>query len=297
MTPDPFTAEWFSALASIVVIDLILAGDNALVIGLAARNVPPTLQGRVILWGTVGAIGVRALLTGVVVWLLKIPGFMLVGGVALVYVGWKLTHPDGKDEASVAAQSTVRGAVQTIIIADAVMGVDNVLAVGGAAHGSLLLVLIGLAVSVPIVIWGSTLVLKWVERYPAILWLGAAVIGWTAAKMIASEPLLAVALHEMRWLHTALYVAIVGGLAGAPAWRMLDASHRLHVATLAVVAAWLVAFGWLDERLAAAIDPADVWQWDESLVDFVRWIGWIPIVIAMQRAMRAAAKNTRAKAP
>ena len=297
MTPDPFTAAWFSALASIVVIDLILAGDNALVIGLAARNVPPASQRRVILWGTVGAIGVRALLTGVVVWLLKIPGFMLVGGLALVYVGWKLTHADGKDEASVAAQSTVRGAVQTIIVADAVMGVDNVLAVGGAAHGSLLLVLIGLAVSIPIVIWGSTLVLKWVERYPAILWLGAAVIGWTAAKMISSEPLLAGALHEMRWLHTALYVAIVGGLAGAPAWRMLDASHRLHVATLALVAAWLVVFGWLDERLAAAIDPADAWQWDESLVDFVRWIGWIPIVIAMQRAMRAAAKTTRAKAP
>jgi YjbE family integral membrane protein len=217
MTPDLFTAAWFSALASIVVIDLILAGDNALVIGLAARNVPPAMQRRVILWGTVGAIGVRALLTAVVVWLLKIPGFMLVGGLALVYVGWKLTHDDAKDEASVAAQSTVRGAVQTIIIADAVMGVDNVLAVGGAAHGSLLLVLIGLAVSIPIVIGGSTLVLKWVERYPAILWLGAAVIGWTAAKMIASEPLLAEMLHGRRWLSTALYVAIVGGLAGAPA--------------------------------------------------------------------------------
>jgi YjbE family integral membrane protein len=296
MTPDLFTAAWFSALASIVVIDLILAGDNALVIGLAARNVPLVLQRRVILWGTVGAIGVRALLTAVVVWLLKIPGFMLVGGLALVYVGWKLTHDGAKDEGSVAAQSTVRGAVQTIIIADAVMGVDNVLAVGGAAHGSLLLVLIGLAVSIPIVIWGSTLVLKWVERYPAILWLGAAVIGWTAAKMIASEPLLAGTLHGRRWLHTALYVAIVGGLAGAPAWRMLDASHRLQVATLAVVAAWLVVFGWLDERLAAAIDPADAWQWDESLVDFVRWIGWIPVVIAMQRALRAATK-TRAKAP
>jgi YjbE family integral membrane protein len=296
MTPDPFTAGWFSALASIIVIDLILAGDNALVIGLAARNVPTALQRRVILWGTVGAIGVRAVLTGVVVWLLKIPGFMIVGGLALVYVGWKLTRADAKDDESVVAQSTVRGAVQTIIVADAVMGVDNVLAVGGAAHGSLLLVLIGLGVSIPIVIWGSTLVLKWVARYPAILWLGAAVIGWTAAKMIASEPLLAGVLDGRRWLHTALYVAIVGGLAGAPAWRMLEASHRLHVATLAIVAAWLVVFGWLDERLAAAIDPADAWQWDESLVDFVRWIGWIPVVIAMQRLMRAATK-VRAKAP
>ena len=296
MTPELFTPAWFSALASIVVIDLILAGDNALVIGLAARDVPAASQRRVIVWGTIGAIAVRALLTAVVVWLLKIPGFLLVGGLALVYVGWKLTHDGTKGEAAVAAQSTVRGAVQTIVIADAVMGVDNVLAVGGAAHGSLMLVLIGLAVSVPIVIWGSTLVLKWVERYPAILWLGAAVIGWTAAKMIASEPLLSGMLHGQRWLQMALYVAIVGGLAGAPAWRMLDPSHRLHVATVAVVAAWLVVFGWLDERLAAAIDPTDGWQWDESVVDFVRWIGWIPIVIAMQRAMRASTK-ARAKAP
>ena len=297
MNPELFSAPWFSALASIIVIDLILAGDNAIVIGLAARNVPVASQRRVIVWGTVGAIAVRAALTAIVVWLLKIPGFLLIGGLALVYVGWKLTHEGGgSDDSGIAAKSSVRGAVQTIIIADAVMGVDNVLAVGGAAHGSLLLVLIGLAVSIPIVIGGSTLVLKWVERYPAILWLGAAVIGWTAAKMIASEPLLAEMLHGRRWLSTALYVAIVGGLAGAPAWRMLDASHRFQVATLAVVAAWLVVFGWLDERLAAAIDPADAWQWDESLVDFIRWIGWIPVVIAMQRALRATTK-TRAKAP
>jgi YjbE family integral membrane protein len=296
MTPELFTPAWFSALASIVVIDLILAGDNALVIGLAARNVPASMQRRVILWGTIGAIAVRALLTAIVVWLLKIPGFLLVGGLALVYVGWKLTHDGGKNESSVAAKATVRGAVQTIVIADAVMGVDNVLAVGGAAHGSLLLVVIGLVVSIPIVIWGSTLVLKWVERYPAILWLGAAVLGWTAAKMIASEPLLAAVLHASRWLHTALYVVIVGGLAGAPAWRLLEPSHRLHVATLAVVAAWLVVFGWLDQRLSAALDPAGAWQWDESLVDFVRWLGWIPVVIAMQRVLRTT-KRTRATPP
>ena len=178
MNLELFSAPWFSALASIIVIDLILAGDNAIVIGLAARKVPAPLQKRVILWGTVGAIVVRALLTAIVVWLLRIPGFLLIGGLALVYVGWRLTHDgDTRDDPSVTARTSVRGAVQTIIIADAVMGVDNVLAVGGAAHGSLLLVLIGLAISIPIVIWGSTLVLKWVERYPAILWFGAAVLG------------------------------------------------------------------------------------------------------------------------
>jgi YjbE family integral membrane protein len=290
MTPELFTAPWFSALASIIVIDLILAGDNAIVIGLAARNVPASLQRRVILWGTVGAIVVRALLTAVVVWLLKIPGFLLIGGLALVYVGWKLTHDGGKDETSVAAKSTVRGAVQTIIIADAVMGVDNVLAVGGAAHGSLLLVTIGLAVSIPIVIWGSTLVLKWVERYPAILWLGGAVLGWTAAKMIASEALVAGVLQDHPLLRGALYALVVGGLVAAPVWRMLGASHRMHVAMLAVLTLWLAAFGWLDEQLGAGLDPADGWQWDESIVDFVRWIGWIPVVIAMQRRFGARTK-------
>jgi predicted tellurium resistance membrane protein TerC len=106
MTPEPLSAAWFSALASIVVIDLILAGDNALVIGLAARNVPRESQRRVILWGTVGAIAIRALLTAVVVWLLKIPGFLLVGGIALVYIGWKLTRDGGKEAPNVAAATS-----------------------------------------------------------------------------------------------------------------------------------------------------------------------------------------------
>lgn len=283
MTPDLFSGAWFSALASIIVIDLILAGDNALVIGLAARNVPAQSQRRVILWGTFGAIAVRALLTAVVVWLLKIPGFLLVGGLALVYIGWKLTHDAGASEPAVAARPSVRGAVQTIIIADAVMGVDNVLAVGGAAHGSMLLVVIGLAVSVPIVIWGSTLVLKWVTRYPAILWLGAAVLGWTGAKMIASEPLLAGTLQEHRALRSLLYVLIVGGLVAVPVFRMLRPSQRFPLAALIVVAAWLTIFGWLDDAISTGLDPAGAWEWDESVVDFVRWIGWIPLVIALSR--------------
>lgn len=284
MNLEIFSPAWLSALASIIVIDLILAGDNAIVIGLAARNVPVPLQRRVIVWGTAGAIIVRALLTAIVVWLLKIPGFLLIGGLALVYVGWKLTHDaDGRSDPAIAAKRSVRGAVQTIIIADAVMGVDNVLAVGGAAQGSMLLVLIGLAVSIPIVIWGSTLVLKWVERYPAILWVGAAVLGWTAAKMIASEPLLAGFLRDHRALRVALYVAIVGGLVAAPVFRILRPSHRYQVATIALLALWLTGFGWLDDRLSEGLDPAGSWVWDESIVDFIRWIGWIPVAIRMQR--------------
>ena len=285
MSPELFSAAWFSALASIIVIDLILAGDNAIVIGLAARNVPAAMQQRVILWGTAGAIIVRALLTAVVVWLLKIPGFLLIGGIALVYIGWKLTRGGDIGHDSVAARDSVRGAVQTIIVADAVMGVDNVLAVGGAAHGSFTLVVIGLAVSIPIVIWGSRLVLKWVERYPAILWLGAGVLGFTAAKMIASEPLLAARIAAQPPLRLLLYVAIVGGLVGAPLFRALSPRHRLQAAAILLVAAWLAGWGWLDERLSAGLDPAGAWEWDESLVDFVRWVGWMPLLIGLQRGL------------
>lgn len=286
MTPELLSPAWFSALASIVVIDLILAGDNALVIGLAARKVPRESQRKVVLWGTAGAILIRALLTAVVVWLLKIPGFLFVGGIALVYIGWKLTHGNEKSPHDVAGASTVRSAVQTIVVADAVMGVDNVLAVAGAAHGSMLLVLIGLAVSVPIVIWGSTLVLKWVERYPAILWLGAAVLGWTGAKMIASEPFVAAALQGHTLLRALLYAVIVGGLVAVPAYRTLHRSQRFELAMLIGVALWLAGFGWLDDVISARIDPADAWHWDESIVDFVRWIGWMPLVIALGRRFR-----------
>lgn len=285
MNPELFSSAWFSALASIIVIDLILAGDNAIVIGLAARNVPPAMQRRVILWGTAGAIIVRGLLTAVVVWLLKIPGFLAVGGIALAYIGWKLTRGGDPGHAKVAPRNSVRAAVQTIIVADAVMGVDNVLAVGGTAHGSFALVAIGLAVSIPIVIWGSTLVLKWVERYPAILWLGAGVLGFTAAKMIASEPLLAATIAARPPLRLLLYAVIVGGLVGAPLFRALLPPHRLQAAALLVLAAWLAAWGWLDERLAAGLDPAGAWQWDESLVEFVRWVGWIPVLIGLQRGL------------
>jgi len=290
MNPEIFSAPWFSALASIIVIDLILAGDNAIVIGLAARNVPVASQRRVIVWGTVGAIAVRAVLTAVVVWLLKIPGFLLIGGLALVYVGWKLTHEGGgRDDPAVAAKSSVRGAVQTIIIADAVMGVDNVLAVGGAAHGSMLLVLIGLAVSIPIVIWGSTLVLKWVVRFPQIMWFGAAVLGWTAAKMIASEPMLGAWFAAAPWGRTLLSVLIVGGLVALPIWRAASPDARAQSLVIAIVIAWLSAFGYIEQRWSDKFDPIDAWEWEHEIIDLVRWIGWIPLALwAHRRAARAA---------
>jgi YjbE family integral membrane protein len=282
MTPELWSAAWFSALMSIVLIDLVLAGDNAIVIGLAARNVPPHLQRRVILWGTAGAIIVRALLTGVVVWLLKIPGFLLVGGLALIYIGWKLTREEDKGHA-IEAKASFRAAVQTIVVADAVMGVDNVLAVGGAAHGSWLLVIIGLVISIPIVVWGSSLVLKWVERYPVIIWVGAGVLGWTAAKMIASEPLLAGWLIAHPHFITALEVVVVCGLVAAPAWRWLPHRHREQAVALIVMTVWLVAFGALEDRIGFVFHPFDQWGLADELVDLVRWVGWIPVVMLASR--------------
>jgi YjbE family integral membrane protein len=215
-----FSPDFFSALLAIVLLDLVLAGDNAIVIGLAARNVPAEMRNRVIFWGTAGAIVIRALLTLVVVWLLKIPGFLLAGGLALVWIAWKLTQDDGSAPGhQITPKASVRSAIQTIVIADAVMGVDNVLAIGGAAHGSALLVVLGLLISIPIVVWGSQMILKLVDRFPLIIVLGAAVLGWTAAKMIVGEPLLRdwFAANDMARL--ALYVVAIAGVTVPPLWR------------------------------------------------------------------------------
>ena len=182
-----FSTPWWSALLAIILIDLVLAGDNAIVIALAARSLPPKLQKKAIIWGTVGAIVVRSAMTVAVVWLLQIPGLMLVGGLGLLWIAYKLLADTGDGEHQGPVVSTFWGAMKTIVVADALMGIDNVLGVAGAAQGSFDLVIIGLLISVPIVVFGSTLVLKMVERFPIIIKLGAAVLAFTAAKMIVSE--------------------------------------------------------------------------------------------------------------
>ena len=147
------TPEFWSALAAIIVIDLVLAGDNAIVIALAARNLPKELQRRAVLWGTFGAVAVRATLTVAVLWLLEIPGLMLAGGLLLAWIAYRLLAGDeGGREHDVAPAKSFWAAMRTIVVADAVMGLDNVLAVAGAAHGSILLVVTGLLVSIPIVV-------------------------------------------------------------------------------------------------------------------------------------------------
>jgi YjbE family integral membrane protein len=215
MIPSP---EFLSALLAIVVIDLVLAGDNAIVIALAARNLPKPLQRRAVIWGTVGAVVVRASLTVGVLWLLQIPGLMLAGGALLMWIAYRLlTGDDGGREHDLAPAMSFWAAMRTIVIADAVMGLDNVLAVAGAAHGSMLLVVLGLLISIPIVVWGSTLILHWIERFPSILYIGGAVLAWTAAKMIVGEPMVEEELAARPGFVTAIYVAVIGGVLGL-AW-------------------------------------------------------------------------------
>ncbi len=217
-----FSTPWWSALLAIILIDLVLAGDNAIVIALAARNLPQHLQKKAIIWGTVGAIAVRSAMTLVVVWLLKIPGLMLVGGLGLVWIAYKLLADQGGDEHDGPVASTFWGAMKTIVVADALMGIDNVLGVAGAAHGAMDLVIIGLLISVPIVVFGSQIVLKLVERFPIIIQLGAAVLAFTAAKMIISEPLLDPVFDPPELVHTiarwSTYAVAIAGVLGAGFW-------------------------------------------------------------------------------
>lgn len=219
------SAAWWSALLAIILIDLVLAGDNAIVIALAARNLPPEHKNKAIIWGTVGAIAVRSVMTLGVVWLLKIPGLMAVGGVGLLWIAYKLLADEGGGDEHGPAATTFWGAMKTIIVADALMGVDNVLGVAGAAHGSMDLVVIGLLVSVPIVVFGSKVVLKLVERFPIIIQAGAAVLAFTAAKMIVAEPMLDGVFDPNAMARWSTYAVCVVGVLGA-GWLAARSSRR-----------------------------------------------------------------------
>ena len=235
--------EFLTALFAIVVIDLVLAGDNAIVIALAARRLPAHLQRQAIVWGAVGAIVVRSAMTLVVVWLLKIPGLLMVGGLLLIWIAYRLLLPEKSDGDHGKIPSAVGfwSAIQTIVVADMVMGLDNVLAVAGAAQGSYLLVVLGLLISVPIVVWGSTLLLGWVERHPGIVYFGAGVLAWTAVKMLMSEPFVKDALGANTAAVALIYLVTIGGVL----WTGFVKNHRRLEsrisARLAVLARFIVA--------------------------------------------------------
>ena len=209
------SSAWLSALLAIVLIDLVLAGDNAIVIALAAKSLPAHLQKKAIVWGTVGAVVVRAVMTVGVVWLLKVPGLMLAGGLGLVWIAYQLLVGQSGNEEGHSQPTSFLGAMKTIVVADALMGVDNVLGVAGASQGAFDLVIIGLLISVPIVVWGSTLVLRLVERFPAVTYVGAAVLAYTAAHMIVSEPLLDTVFDTSLANRLLTYAFVVTGVLAA----------------------------------------------------------------------------------
>jgi len=182
--------EMLWALMAIILIDVVLGGENAIVIALASRRLPPNLRRKAMLWGTIGAVGVRFACVAALTYLLMIPGLRLIGGLALLYIAWQLVRDNKESEHEVNAATTFWGAMATIVWADAVMGLDNALAIAGAAGGNWWLIIFGLLVSVPIILFGSTLVAKLMERWPKTIWIGAGVLVAVAAQMIWAEPLL-----------------------------------------------------------------------------------------------------------
>jgi YjbE family integral membrane protein len=192
---DPqFWAKW----SSVVLLDLVLAGDNALVIALATRTLPPRQQlwGRI--WGTLGAVILRLIFVAIVTWLLTLPLLRFIGGLVLIWIAFKLVHQPPAHEAHVRQGGSLKQAIGIIILADVVMSFDNVMAISGVARGDLLLVAFGLLLSLPLVVWGSGLLARLMDRFPLIIWLGGGVLGWVAVKMMLDDPLV------VEWLGEAL---------------------------------------------------------------------------------------------
>ena len=189
MTPD-----FWIAVGQIILIDILLGGDNAVVIALACRKLPPNLRTQGILWGTAGAIILRVILIFFALTLLTIPYLKIVGAILLVWIGVKLLAPEEDDDhANIQASDKLWAAVKTVIVADFVMSLDNVIAIAGAAEGAggdhkMPLVVFGLLVSIPIIIWGSQLVIKLMDRFPLIIVLGGMLLGWIAGTMAVTDP-------------------------------------------------------------------------------------------------------------
>ena len=181
--------QFFTALGTIILLDILLGGDNAVVIAMAANKLSPALRKKAILIGTAGAVIIRLIMTFIAVWLLTIPYLQVIGGLILLPIAVKLLVPEEHHD-EVKASDNLMGAIKTIIIADAAMGIDNVLAIAGAPHGSFLLVAIGFLVSIPIIVGGSTIIGRLMDRFPVILYAGAGLLGWTAGSMIGHDKIL-----------------------------------------------------------------------------------------------------------
>ena len=219
------TAFWV-ALLQIIGVNIVLSGDNAVVIALAARSLPPRQQKAAVFWGSGAAVVMRIVLTIIAVEMLKWPYLKLVGAVLLLWIAVKLLLPEDGGEDGIAASGSMAAAIKTILIADLVMSLDNVIAVAAAAKGSMILLVLGLAISIPLVIFGSTLLLKLMNRYPVIITIGAGLLGWVAGEMAITDPLVKEWINtNMAWLHWvapaagAVFVVLLGRMLAARAER------------------------------------------------------------------------------
>jgi len=199
---EMLTPQFYVAVLQIVIIDILLGGDNAVVIALACRRLPVKQRNQGIFWGVFGAVALRVILIFFALQILALPFLKIVGGLLLLWIGVKLLLPEKDDHTDIKGGDTLWAAIKTIVIADAAMSLDNVIAVAGAAHGDMLLVVFGIAISIPIIVWGSKLVLALMERFPIVITLGGGLLGWIAGGMMVTDigvkPLLAAYPH---WLH------------------------------------------------------------------------------------------------
>ena len=202
-------SDFWVGLLKIVWINIILSGDNAVVIALAARSLPPHQQKKAIFWGSGAAVVLRVVLTLIAVKLLELPYLQIIGGLLLLWIGVQLLGDEDDEEGESSEAGGLMAAVRTILIADLVMSLDNVIAVAAAAKGSMVLLVLGLLISIPLVVFGSTLMIKLMERFPIIVILGAALIGWVAGETILGDRSLEAVVAANGWLH------YVGPLAGA----------------------------------------------------------------------------------
>ncbi|HUQ42462.1 MAG TPA: TerC family protein [Candidatus Limnocylindrales bacterium] len=221
--------EMAQAVLAIVLIDLALSGDNALVIGMAARNLPPKQRRQAIIFGGAGAVVLRIIAAALVTLLLAIPFLQLGAALVLLVIAYRLVHAgDKQSEKAIRPASGLRSAIITILAADAAMSLENILGVGAAAHGSIALLAFGLALSIPIVLFGSGLVVGLLERYPRAIWLGALALVWTAAEMILDDP--AIRVREIiPWsaelVLTAVFLGLIVAARGAVQARRGAAVH------------------------------------------------------------------------
>ncbi len=232
---DLTSPVFWIAVLQIILIDILLGGDNAVVIALACRKLPEAQRNKGIFWGVIGAIGLRVVLIFFALQLLAVPYLKIVGALLLFWIGVKLVLPEQEDaHANVAASTTLAGAIKTIIVADAVMSVDNVIAVAGAAHGSMVLVTFGIIVSIPIVVWGSKLVLTLMDRFPIVITAGGGLLGWIGGGMLLGDPAIPAAWRDVI-PYSAYVLSTVGALLviGIGKWLALRQQAKLAIVELA----------------------------------------------------------------